>query len=70
VLSLGITKSGNVSVTIYDASGRKIQKIADGYKQAGTCHIDISAGSLSPGVYFLKGSTPTGEFTKKLTIMK
>ncbi len=69
-LSYAITKPGNVHLSVYNAAGRLVNTVVDGYRRAGSYTSELSTNFITPGVYFLKVSTPDGIFTKRLTIVK
>jgi photosystem II stability/assembly factor-like uncharacterized protein len=49
-----LTRSSNITLTIYDLSGRKIQTLVDEFKTAGEHTIDWDASHLCNGLYFCK----------------
>jgi len=65
-----ITKPGNVHLSVYNAAGRLVNTVVDGYRRAGSYTTELSTNSITPGVYFLKATTPDGTFTRRLTVVK
>ena len=72
-ISFTLKQAANVSLKVYDTSGRVVQTLADGFLNAGNHSVtfDVSGKSnLSSGVYFYK--LRAGEFqdTKKMMVVK
>jgi hypothetical protein len=61
-ISYGIPASANISLKIYDASGRKLVTLADKYQESGVyeCHWD--ARVAANGIYFCR--LQAGDFTE------
>ncbi|MBK6773674.1 MAG: T9SS type A sorting domain-containing protein [Ignavibacteria bacterium] len=53
-LEFGISKSGFVSLKIYDVIGRELFTLVNESKQPGYYKIKFDAGNLSSGVYFYR----------------
>jgi len=47
-------KSGNITVDIFDISGRKVNTLYHGFRKAGEYQIVYKAENLPPGVYFYR----------------
>jgi Secretion system C-terminal sorting domain len=65
---------GNVSLRVYDISGKEVSVIADGFKQADYYTAEFDGSNLASGVYFYR-ITADGEglkFTKtfKMILLK
>lgn len=69
-VKFAIPKSGNVSLKIYDLTGKLVQVYLDGYVNAGYYNAEIDGTSLSSGVYFYKLETDTYTETKKMLLVK
>lgn len=72
-ISFTLKKESYVSLKVYDTSGRVVQSLLDGYKNAGQYSVtfDVSGRTnLSSGIYFYKLKTNTFEDTKKMTLIK
>ena len=69
-----LTKRSYAEITIYDITGRRIQKLLNDELNAGEYEIDFNASGLSSGTYFYKLTVTTGkeEFTetKKMILIK
>ncbi|MCD6205342.1 MAG: T9SS type A sorting domain-containing protein [Candidatus Marinimicrobia bacterium] len=53
-ISYQLPKSSFVKLTIYDISGRSIQKLIDEKKNAGYYSVDWNAENVCSGVYFYR----------------
>jgi outer membrane protein assembly factor BamB len=47
-------KSGEVAIDVYDALGRKVKTLVEGFKQSGSYEITFNAKDLSSGVYIYR----------------
>ncbi len=69
-IKFDIAKSSNVTLKIYDASGREVLKVTDAYMNAGSYSFEWNASRFASGIYFYK--LTAGEFTdvKKMILIK
>lgn len=58
----------NVTLSLYDLSGRLIQTLATGNRDAGTHAIPFDPSKLSTGLYYYKLQTEDFTDTKKMTV--
>lgn len=69
-----LPNDGNVTLSIYDNSGKLVSTLVDGFKSAGYFTSTFSAAGLSSGVYFYKLDYKSGEksFVKvlKMSLLK
>lgn len=65
-----LPSEGNVSINLYDISGKEIMQLMNEQKAAGYHSLNLNASSLTSGIYFY--TIKTGNFvnTKKLMIVK
>jgi hypothetical protein len=65
-----IPTDGNVTLSVYDNSGKLVSVISDGFRAAGYYSVDFNATNLSSGVYFYK--LESGNFSKvmKMSLIK
>ena len=65
-----LPKSGNVSVKVYDASGREVESIFSGQLQAGKYSAIYNAKGIASGVYYYV--LRAGDFyaVKKMVVLK
>jgi len=59
-----------VSLTIYNLSGQKIETLFNGRLQAGFHRSTLNAGDLPSGLYFVKLEGSVQSFTRKLMLLK
>ena len=57
-----------VTLKIYDLTGREIATLAQGRKQPGNYAVPFNAGSLSPGIYFYKLRVGNRMLARKMVI--
>jgi hypothetical protein len=70
-LGYELDKASTVSVAIYDVAGRKVADVMRSKSlPAGPGQLNIDAGKLASGVYFVKLSTPSKSVTRKITIVR
>lgn len=66
-----IPEEKNVSIELYDVTGRKLKELVNERKQPGVYTIKLKGGKLSSGVYFYRLTTSSGyTAVKKLIILK
>ncbi|MEO0095003.1 MAG: T9SS type A sorting domain-containing protein [candidate division WOR-3 bacterium] len=65
-----INKSGNVRISVYDASGRLVNNLINEKKPAGTHTLNLDNRELPNGIYFVRVETPEGTATKTMTIVR
>ena len=70
-----LPESGNIELGVYDAVGRRIYAIYNGYQQAGSHNVlwtgvDQSYNSVPSGIYFYRLKTETTTITKKMVLTK
>lgn len=69
-IKFDIAKSGQVTLFVYDITGREVVKPFDAVLKAGSFEYILNAGSLTSGVYFYKLSANNITLTKKMTLVK
>ena len=62
-----IAKAGNVTITVYNLLGEKVQNLVNNYQDAGTYKIEFDGSNLNNGTYFYKFETT--EFVKTRTMV-
>ncbi|MEO0091205.1 MAG: T9SS type A sorting domain-containing protein, partial [candidate division WOR-3 bacterium] len=63
-----ISISGNVSLNLYDATGRLVRILNDGYLNAGTYTTNLTGMNLAKGIYFLRFKTENYQNKIKVVI--
>ncbi|MCU0372959.1 MAG: T9SS type A sorting domain-containing protein, partial [Ignavibacteria bacterium] len=68
----GITKSGFVSMKVYDASGREVADLVNKYQNPGSYEVNFAAGdyNLSSGVYYYRLTSGDFSEVKKMILTK
>jgi aminopeptidase N len=51
-ISYQLEKAGEVSVELFDITGKRVKEIADGFMQNGSHSISLDVQDLNPGIYF------------------
>jgi len=74
-ISFSLPAASNVSLDIFDVSGRLVRTLSSGLKDAGTHQVtwngkDDSGSRLANGVYYYRLSTSTGVAAKTLTLVQ
>ena len=69
-ISFTVKTSGNVTISLFDQSGRLVNNILNETKTTGLHTLTISKEDLLPGIYFVRVETPDNIETKPLTIIK
>jgi hypothetical protein len=67
-ISFDITGTGKVSLSIYSLTGIKIYSITNANLECGNYNFQIDRRKLTPGIYFVSLSTPSGYSNLKLIV--
>ncbi|GBE30188.1 hypothetical protein BMS3Bbin04_01214 [bacterium BMS3Bbin04] len=69
--SLQLPEAADVSIAVYNVSGRLVSTVADGRFQAGSHQFSVDGSNLAAGVYFLRAIVP-GQLSevRKLALVK
>ncbi len=65
-----IKNAGAVLMKVYDQSGKQVNTLVNGYKNAGSYSIKFDASSFSSGVYYYTLETAGNVMTKKMILVK
>ncbi|HMS35060.1 MAG TPA: CHRD domain-containing protein [Ignavibacteria bacterium] len=65
-----LPSEGNVSINLYDISGKEILQLMNEQKRAGYYTVDLNSSLLSSGIYFYTISSGNFVNTKKLMVVK
>jgi len=65
-----LATAGNVTLKIYDISGRLVETLVDEHQDAGSYNLTWDASDISSGVYFYKLSTADYSCTKKMNLLR
>ncbi|MBN2088805.1 T9SS type A sorting domain-containing protein [candidate division KSB1 bacterium] len=74
-IAYNLAEAGHVKITIYDITGREIQKVVDKMQEAGHYEFDWDAKnyqnqSIAGGVYYYKLETPNFTQFRKMLLLK
>lgn len=69
-ISYSLTKSGFVSLNLYDASGRLVRNLDKGYRAASVYNFSIATGDLANGTYFVIYKTPSQRISQSLVVVR
>ena len=69
-LEFSISKTGFVSLKIYDVLGKEIRTLVNEIKQPGIYKVEFDGSSLSSGVYFYKIEAGSFVQTKRMLLLK
>ncbi len=69
-ISYQLPKSGFINITVYDITGKEVEKLVDEFRQAGSYEVNFTASGLPSGIYFY--SLRAGGFTdtKKMVVIR
>ena len=70
VISYSLPKNRFVTLTIYDALGRKVETLVNEQQGVGNHSINFDASRLPSGAYFYRLQAGTYTQTKKLLLLK
>ncbi len=70
VIRYSISKSGPVSLKVYDNLGREVEALVSGNKEAGTYSAEFNAAKLSSGIYFYRLESAGLVSTRKMILVK
>ena len=63
-----VKEPSQVSLIMYDITGKEIMNLSQGYKSIGKYYINLNALEIGPGIYFYSLITQYGRETKKMVI--
>jgi flagellar hook assembly protein FlgD len=63
-----LVNSSNVSVEVFDITGKSVKSISEGYKSAGSHQVSLDATNLNNGIYYYSFKTDAGQITKKMVV--
>jgi hypothetical protein len=71
-ISYSLARDGNVSVQVYDLSGKLVKSLVNDNQQAGSHRVSFNAnstrGQLARGIYFVKLITDGDQVSRKLVL--
>lgn len=69
-ISFTIAAAGQVTLKVYDISGREVRTLVNEVKNPGFYTVDFNGSNLSSGIYIYKISSGNYSETKKMTIVR
>jgi len=69
-ISFDLNETSEVSVSLYNALGQRVQYLQNTRYSAGQNNIQINTRNLPSGLYFATLHTENGDFSKRITIAK
>ncbi|MBS1932923.1 MAG: Ig-like domain-containing protein, partial [Bacteroidetes bacterium] len=67
-IKFDLPRAQNVRLTLFDANGRQIKVLVDGYTEQGSHIINFQQQSLSSGLYYYKLDAEDGSAVRKMVI--
>ena len=65
-----IPQSGNVTLSVYDLLGEKVDEVVNEYKESGIYRMDYNANKLTSGVYIYVLKSNGNMLSKKMTVLR
>ncbi|HZW38000.1 MAG TPA: T9SS type A sorting domain-containing protein [Ignavibacteriaceae bacterium] len=65
-----IKQSGNVQISLFDASGKEVKTLVNGFRNAGNYMIHFNASDFASGIYYYRIITNDFVKTNKMVLMK
>lgn len=69
-ISYVLPENTNITLSLYDINGKKINDLEKGFKQAGSYILDFTAESLSSGVYIYRLTTDQFTQSRQMVLIK
>jgi PKD repeat protein len=69
-IEFALPQASNVSLSIYNVVGQRVDVLVDGYMEAGVHHVTWEADGFATGMYFYRLTTNTFTQTKKMLLVK
>jgi hypothetical protein len=63
-----LVNASNVSIEVFDITGKSVTLVSEGYKSAGTHQVTLDATNLNNGIYYYSFKTDAGQVTKKMVV--
>ncbi len=70
LISYELTQANDVSLAVYDVTGKKVMELAQGKQLSGKHNITLDGSSLNSGVYYYTLKAGADHLTKKMIIME
>ncbi|MGM0459008.1 MAG: T9SS type A sorting domain-containing protein [Bacteroidota bacterium] len=70
VIGYSLPRSSEVSIEIYDMTGRRVAVLNEGVQNAGRHSVEFDASDLSSGIYMYRLHSSGNVLTRKMTLVK
>jgi len=70
VIGYNLPESGHVRLSVYDAVGREVDRLVDGFQSAGSFQVRFDASSLPSGVYTYRLESTGHTESQHVVLMK
>ncbi|MCB2203217.1 T9SS type A sorting domain-containing protein [bacterium] len=68
-ITFSLQQNSDISVRLYDATGRMLQTVAEGSYAPGSHRLRVATSQLRPGVYFYTITNGSEKLTRKMMVM-
>ena len=65
-----LKQSGDVQISIYDAAGKEVKSIVNGFREAGSYQVTFEAQNFASGIYYYRIITSDFIQTNKMILIK
>ncbi len=65
-----LAESANVTLEVFDITGKKVQSLDEGRKFAGNHNIQFNGSELQGGIYFYTLTAGESRVTRRMTLVK
>lgn len=69
-IDFNLPDDGNVSIRVFDMTGKELKTLVDEFKTAGYYTIEFNGSDLSSGIYYYKLESGSFKETKKMLLIK
>ncbi len=70
IIQYDLSKSGNVSIAVYNLLGQKVTTLVDRFQRAGSYQVRFDGQNMSSGIYLIVLKTANHWQTRKMTLLK
>lgn len=70
IITYSLPRSNFITLEVFDMLGRRVAKIADGFRDAGIYETPFDASGLSSGVYIYRLTTGSEVLSRKMVLIK
>jgi hypothetical protein len=69
-IAFALAEAGDVTLEVFDLSGRKVATVEEGYRSAGENEATLDTGTLAAGVYIYRLRAGDKVAAKRLAVVK